>query len=174
MGHPRSANSPAYDADFFAWTQHQAKLLRAFRKWGADLPPEIDLEHVAEEIEDLGKAELNSVKSYLRQILVHVIKAASDPRSQALGHWRTEATTFHIDLLSRYTPAMRQRIEPQAIWRDALKIADVTLREHGSAMSTSTPLECPFSPTELLASDFDFDDAVEKLRTASAAERRLS
>ena len=48
--------SPGYDEDFFAWTRHQAELLRAVRSRGADLPAGIDLDHLAEEIEDLGKA----------------------------------------------------------------------------------------------------------------------
>jgi Domain of unknown function DUF29 len=43
-----------YDEDFYAWTQQQAALLRR-------LPPagnELDLEHIAEEIEDLGRGSL--------------------------------------------------------------------------------------------------------------------
>lgn len=165
MGHPRTANPPGYDADFFAWTQHQAKLLRAFRKWSADLPPEIDFEHVAEEIEDLGKAELNGVKSYIRQILVHLVKAASEPNSSALDHWRTEATTFHADLLDRYQPSMRQRIDIDTLWERARIIADAALREHGSAISARIPGDCPFSVTEIVVPDFRFDEALERLST---------
>jgi hypothetical protein len=171
MGHPRSTPAPAYDADFFAWTQHQAKLLRTLPRWRADLPAEIDFEQVAEEIEDLGKAELHAVESYLRQILVHLIKAASEPRSRATGHWRTEAAIFQIDLLRRYTPAMRHRIGLQAIWKEARKIADLSLREHGSRLPADVPEECPFSHKELLAPDFDFDDAVGRV---AAAQQRPS
>ncbi len=39
-----------YDADFFEWTQQTARLLR---QGSFEL---IDLEHVAEEIEDMGNA----------------------------------------------------------------------------------------------------------------------
>ena len=42
------AGGPAYDEDFFLWTQHQAALIRAAR---LEL---MDREHVAEEIESLG------------------------------------------------------------------------------------------------------------------------
>ena len=59
MGQHRTAAPPDYDSDFFAWTQHQAKLLRALRRWPAEIPAELDLDRVAEEIEDLGSAELN-------------------------------------------------------------------------------------------------------------------
>ncbi len=40
-----------YDKDFAEWTRHNAELLRAGRT------SEADLEHIAEEIEDLGKRE---------------------------------------------------------------------------------------------------------------------
>ena len=46
-------DGPRYDDDFFAWTQHQATVLR-------EMPVtdnRFDREHVAEEIEDLGKSE---------------------------------------------------------------------------------------------------------------------
>jgi hypothetical protein len=41
--------SGLYDEDFFQWTQRSAELLRAGQV------RESDIEHIAEEIEDLGK-----------------------------------------------------------------------------------------------------------------------
>jgi hypothetical protein len=171
MGHSRSTAAPDYDADFFAWTQHQARLLRSFRKWAADLPPEIDFAQVAEEIEDLGKAELNAVKSFVRQILVHLIEAASDPRSQALAHWRSEATSFHADLLDRYEASMRQRIDIDALWQRARGVADAVLGEHGSTIAAGIPEECPFSVADIVAPHFRFDDALEKIAARPPTER---
>jgi hypothetical protein len=54
---------PYYDSEFYAWTQHQAQALRALKNVG-----DIDLEHIAVEIEDLGQAELRAVSSALRQM----------------------------------------------------------------------------------------------------------
>src|SRR3954454_13429718 len=70
----------SYDEDFLAWSEQQAAVLRelAGRR---GLPNELDLEHVAEEIEDLGRAEFNAVKSYIRQILAHPYQS----RVRALG-----------------------------------------------------------------------------------------
>ncbi len=155
--------SPDYDDDFYAWTQNQAKLLRAFRKSASDIPSGIDLDHLAEEIEDLGQAELRSVTSLIRQILVHLIKAASEPGSSALPHWRTEATTFSLDLPGYYAPSMRQLVDMRDIWRKALKAADVTLREHGAQVGKGIPGECPYTIDEIVTDDFDFDAALKKL-----------
>jgi hypothetical protein len=115
MQQHQSRVSPDYDRDFYAWTQHQAKLLRALREAGSSLPPDVDLDHVAEEIEDLGKAELRSVTSLIRQILMHLIKAASDPESSASHHWGSETLSFRFDLADRYARSMRQLINMAAL-----------------------------------------------------------
>lgn len=161
--HPVGAGAPDYDEDYYAWTQHQAKLLRAFQTSAPDLPSGIDLGHLAEEIEDLGKAELRAVTSLLRQIMVHLIKAASAPRSDAKAHWRTEATAFGTDLPDYYAPSMRQFIDMQALWRRALKAARANLEESGDAVGPNAPEACPYALDDLLAEDFDFDRALAKL-----------
>jgi hypothetical protein len=155
--------SPDYDADFYAWTQHQAMLLRNLGKV-ADVPADIDFDRLAEEIEDLGKAELRTVNSLIRQILVHLIKAASDPKAHAFAHWRTEATTLSIDLADAYARSMRRVIDMQSLWRKATKAADVTLQEHGATLSPDLPVECPYVLDDVLAEDFSFDAAVQRLR----------
>jgi len=43
-----------YDTDFYAWTQAQADALRA-KDWAA-----LDLEHLAEEIDSMGKRDLQA------------------------------------------------------------------------------------------------------------------
>ena len=58
------ATKPAelYDEDFYAWTQAQAKALRTHFRGDNRL----DVEHLAEEIEDLGSSELQAVESFVR------------------------------------------------------------------------------------------------------------
>jgi hypothetical protein len=60
MGHQQNL----YEQDFFAWAQQNAALLRAARV------AEADLEHLAEEIEDMGKAERHALRSQLCLLLV--------------------------------------------------------------------------------------------------------
>jgi uncharacterized protein DUF29 len=43
-----------YEEDIYAWSQHQARVLRGLAGSGLRLPNDLDLEHVAEEIEDVG------------------------------------------------------------------------------------------------------------------------
>ena len=58
-----------YDTDIYAWSQQQAAVLRDLAS-RPDLPNELDLQHVAEEIEDVGISELNAVRSFLRLCFV--------------------------------------------------------------------------------------------------------
>lgn len=46
-------DGPRYEDDFYAWTQYQAEVLRSLHV----SDNRFDREHVAEEIEDLGKSE---------------------------------------------------------------------------------------------------------------------
>src|SRR5580698_253375 len=67
--------SPDYDDDFYAWTQHQATVLR-------EMPTadnRFDREHVAEEIEDLGNSVRSAMRSQVRRILEHFLKLQYSP-----------------------------------------------------------------------------------------------
>lgn len=57
-----------YEHDFYAWTQEQSQLLRA------GLLQLIDIEHLAEEIEDMGRAERRELESRLETLLMHLLK----------------------------------------------------------------------------------------------------
>ena len=153
-----------YDSDFFAWTQHQAKVLRTLSRLGSEIPADLDIAHVAEEIEDLGKSELNAARSLIRQILAHVIKGACDPNSQAFAHWRTEMTAFRIELRHRYSRSMRQRLNFQEIWAEATEVAETSLREHDASVAARLPGVCPFTLNGVVQEGFRFDDAVARLQ----------
>src|SRR3954447_26417050 len=72
-----------YEDDIYAWAQEQAGVLRRLAETRRDLPNELDLENVAEEIEDVGKSELSNVESFIRLILIHLLKLASAPESRS-------------------------------------------------------------------------------------------
>ncbi len=169
MGQHRTATAPDYRTDFFGWTQHQAKLLLTLRRLGAQLPAELDLNRVAEEVQDLGGAELNSVKSLIRQIMVHLVKAASDPGSAAFMHCRAEAAAFQADILDRYAPSMRRNIELQPLWKRACGLAELQLEEHGRMLNSALPETCPLAVADFVAEVFSFDDMLKRISAANSA-----
>ena len=57
-----------YDADVVAWSSEQAALLRAGRF------SELDIEHLADEIEDVGRSEERELGSRMAVLLAHLLK----------------------------------------------------------------------------------------------------
>ncbi len=62
-----------YQTDFYLWTQQQADLLRQ----GA--LSAIDVENLIEEIESMGKSDRRSIRSYLANIILHLLKWRYQP-----------------------------------------------------------------------------------------------
>jgi hypothetical protein len=97
-----------YDADFYAWTQAQAKELRRFARTRPNLP--LDLAHIAEEIRDLGKSEYEAVFSLVQQILQHFLLIEHSPATDQRLHWADEIDGFRDQLERRLSAAIRRRL----------------------------------------------------------------
>ena len=72
-GTEMSSNMHRYDSDVIAWANEQARLLREgqFSK--------LDIEHIAEEIEDVGKSEQRELANRLVKLLSHLLKWQFQP-----------------------------------------------------------------------------------------------
>ncbi len=156
-----------HDDDVHAWAEQQADVLRRLARTRVDLPNELDLENVAEEIEDVGIAQRNAAERFIRQIFVHLVKLAGMPAHEAARHWRGEVVAFHNELLQRLTPSMHGRIQVLKLWGRALKEVDARhegdeLRNALVAMRLKGP---PLTIEELAAEDLDLDAVLAKLRS---------
>lgn len=70
-----------YEQDAYAWALEQAGLLRAGKM------DELDLEHLAEEIESMGKSERRALISQLARLLMHLLKWDHQPERHSRS-WR--------------------------------------------------------------------------------------
>lgn len=95
-----------YDRDFYAWTEEQARLLSTGR-WQA-----LDLAHLIEEIEDLGKREKRRLTSHLSILLGHLLKWRYQPESPNRKSWRATINTQRraVAKLLRDNPSLRPQI----------------------------------------------------------------
>ena len=137
-----------YDRDILIWSEQQADLLR--RAARGERVNDLDWAHVVEEIEDVGLSQLNSVKSYLRLMIVHLLKIQGWPNSTSRNHWRQEINSFQSDAEQRFTPSMRQRIELERLYRKALEQLEDA--EFDGIPPSPWPLLCPFTLDQLLFS----------------------
>ncbi len=63
-----------YERDVVRWAQEQARLLRE-----GDFA-RLDIEHIADEIEDVGKAEQRELASRMAVLLAHLLKWRCQPQ----------------------------------------------------------------------------------------------
>lgn len=157
-----------YDEDIYAWSLHQAGVLRSLAGTGLRLPNDLDLEHVAEEIEDLGNEQRFAAESDLVQALAHLIKVVALPGDQAVRHWTKEAGAFLYNAERRYRPSMRRVIDHGKLWSDARRLAARDLEIDGHEVPP-LPAACPFGFEELVGGAADPRDLAERLCAAVTA-----
>ena len=141
------AKTIPYEQDIVAWANEQARLLRAGR---FDL---LDLEHIAEEIEDVGKSEQRAIVSHLSVLLAHLLKWRFQPDRRGNSWRRTiAAQRKEIHLEIKHTPSLKALInDPEwgdVIWSKALARA---IEETGLECF---PEVCPWSLAEVLDPDW--------------------
>ena len=111
--------SDLYDTDILLWSERQAELLRRSAAGERVDDGELDWPNIVEEIEDVGRSELRSCRSLLRQALRHMLKAEAWPLSRDAPTWRADAIDFRRQAKDAFTPSMRQKIDVASLYREA-------------------------------------------------------
>src|SRR5689334_13462036 len=138
-----------YESDILIWSEHQAALLRRVAA-GEPVNEAPDWPNVVEEIESVGRSQVDAVESLLFQAFVHMLKAEAWPLSLAAPSWRADAKGFRLQARRRFTPSMRQRIDVAGLYADALRAMPETI-DGPPPLPVST--ECPVTVDELLSGD---------------------
>jgi hypothetical protein len=140
-------NQTPYDRDFYAWANEQADLLRAGRL------SEADIEHIAEEIESLGKSEKRELVSRLAIVLLHLLKWQFQP-SRRGASWEASIANNRDQLAVHLddNPSLKALI-PNALieaYRYALRdaVAETGLKK------TGFPQTCPWDYEQIMDPDF--------------------
>jgi hypothetical protein len=140
-------NSVAYDEDFFAWTQEQARLLRE-----GDVAS-IDLGNLAEEIESVGKSDRREIRSRLVILVTHLLKWQFQPTGRS-NSWSATVREQRrrIALVIEDSPSLRSVVAEtldDAYGKARLDAADETALD-----PTIFPEACPYTPEQILSEDF--------------------
>jgi hypothetical protein len=143
----RSMPDDLYVRDILEWSERQADLLR--RVANGERVNEVDWPNVIEEITDVGGSALSSVRSLLRQAMIHLIKIHLSPSDLARDHWTDELETFLDDAAERFAPSMRQRIDIADIYAKSM----ARFKRRGT--DAGLPPTSPWTLDDLLAGDRD-------------------
>ena len=136
-----------YERDFVRWTARNADLLRERRF------DEIDLEHVAEEIEDMGRERQHALRSQLRRLLAHLLKYEFQPAKRSTS-WLSSIANARIEIadLLEENPSLKRKVET-AIKDGYPKAARLASIETKLPDSTFPPA-CAYSARQILDPDF--------------------
>jgi len=135
-----------YEEDFHAWTRRTAELLRAGRF------DEADIEHVAEEIEDMGRRDVRELNSRVRILLTHLLKWQCQPDRRAPSWLATiSVQRQEIDDLLQQSPSLRRGLE-SGLARNYERALTRAVAETGLTRDRF-PTSCPFSVEQVLAED---------------------
>ena len=136
-----------YDRDFFEWTSQVARLLRERRF------AEVDVEHLAEEIEDVGKRDKRGVEGHLRIVLLHLLKWQAQPQKRSRS-WKASIRTHRISLtkLFRDSPSLK-RHDREVLAEVYAEAVAVAMDETGLPRECF-PAECPYTFEQIMKFDF--------------------
>jgi hypothetical protein len=144
---------PRYEDDFYAWTQYQAEVLRSLHV----SDNRFDRDHVAEEIEDLGKSERDAVRSQIRRIIEHLLKLAYSPAEQPRFDWMETIVDARQTLSDKLTPTLRRDVEAvlDKLYADARQRAVLGLSRYGELDAAKClPPSCPYSWDDICRDDW--------------------
>lgn len=150
-----------HDSDFFEWTQQQSAVLRSHPLDCSEL----DLENLAEEIEDMGLEQIRKTSSFLVQMLVHLLKLHLEPNAPSAQRWFEEVLRFQADAVLACSPGIKQRLDLDKIWKLAKRGATSKLAQHDVSVRDPPP-ECPLSLDTMLDVDLDANTALQVIAAA--------
>jgi ribosomal protein L29 len=138
-----------YEQDVVAWASEQAELLRSGNLTA------LDVEHIAEEIADVGKSEQRELASRMSVLLAHLLKWQFQPSHQSKS-WKFTIRTQRKEIayVLNEAPSLRGKFSDDAwldiVWSKARSIAG---NETGLDLDVF-PEALPWSVDDVLSEDF--------------------
>ena len=136
-----------YENDTYAWAFEQAAYIRSGQ---FDL---LDLENIAEEIEDVGKSEQRELTSRLAVLLAHLLKCQYQPERKGSSWVRTikeqrKAINLHLKKVPSLKPKLYDLEWLEGVWADTITLA---IKETGI---DDLPESCPWTMDDVLTADW--------------------
>lgn len=135
----------SYNSDIVLWSKEQAYLLRS-----GDFS-DIDIEHIAEEIEEVGKSEQRELGNRMAVLMTHLLKWHFQPARQG-SSWEKTIKEQRKSIIRRLnnTPSLRKSLTDDEwladVWLDARLAAEKETRINFDKF----PDECPWEIDNIL------------------------
>lgn len=137
-----------YDKDFYKWSFRQAKLLRSGKL------NEADIEHIAEEIESMGKSEKRELISRLTVLFMHLLKWDYQPSKRSKSWQSTiREQRFQIEDHLEDNPSLKSQLD--VIEKKAYRLAKVKAARETDLEEVDFPEFSPYGLEEALTKKID-------------------
>src|SRR3990167_3765622 len=136
-----------YETDFYAWTLHNAKLVRQ-RKLS-----EIDIENIAEELESMGKSDRRELVNRLAILMAHLLKWQFQPNERS-NSWKTTIRNQRIDVIDLLDESPSLKNELDLKLAHAYKKSVLIAMEETKFDEKVFPKKSPYTLDQCLNSDF--------------------
>jgi hypothetical protein len=139
---PSKKKEQEYETDFFKWAFDQANLLKKgeFSR--------LDIKHLIEEIESLGKSQLDKLESYLVALLMHMLKIRYQPQMRTRS-WdlSVEHATHKVKKVLEDNPSLKHKFDE--IYEEAYYSARIQSVIETKLPENTFPEKCPWKIKDL-------------------------
>ena len=136
-----------YDTDLYAWATGNAALIRAGHL------AEVDFEHIAEELESMGRSERRAITSRLEVLLMHLLKWRLQPgRQSRIWQLNIQEQRRRLARLLAENPSLQAELP--AILPDAYSDAVLSAAQETGLDEAAFPDACPFTLADVLDAAF--------------------
>jgi hypothetical protein len=139
--------SSTYATDFYAWAIEQAALLRQGRLSAADV------EHIAAEIESMGRTEKRALARRLTVLLLHLLKWRFQPALRG-NSWRNSVRIRRREIASLMEDNPSLRALLPAVIDKAYDIAVIEAETETGLAETALSRACPWSYEQMMDASF--------------------
>jgi len=139
--------STLYDQDFHAWALQSAELIRTGQL------EQLDLEHLAEEVEDMGANKQQQLENRLRILLSHLLKWRYQPHLRSRSWEATiKEQRYSIQRLMQKNPSLKNKWDETLT--DAYRLGVLLAVRETYLEETTFPSECPYTTEQIVSDDY--------------------
>jgi len=136
-----------YEQDFYSWIQQHIVLLKEARF------NELDINHLVEELEDMGKNNKRELESRFIILIAHLLKWQYQVEMRS-NSWRCSIIEQRVSInyLLKKVPSLKNAISESIVeaYPDAVEIAVAETK----LLISTFPTECNYAKESLLNSEF--------------------
>ena len=142
-----------YERDFYTWTQRQAGALRRAGSERVNTSEPVDWAHLADEVEDMGKARARELRSRYVVLLQHLLKWQLQPEKRS-SSWRGTIIEQRqeVDDLLAENPGLKPHQTSYLDW--AYPRARERAANDMEVPEADLPAQCPYRLDEVIGRDF--------------------